>query len=85
MFDEGTRNKVHVFGSDPGEELKEVIPPESLPQVYGGELAWKYEDEPSLDEEIKAKIGRDTVRGPLLWEDGKVVELGQGRAPTQPQ
>ena len=82
MFDEGTRNKVHVFGSSPGAELKEVIPSESLPKVYGGELPWVYEDEPMLDDEIKAKIGKESVRGPMVWEDGKVVELGEGRAPA---
>lgn len=83
MFDEGTRNKVHVFGAEPGAELQEVIPAENLPKAYGGQQEWKYEDEPMLDEEIKAKIGRDETKGPVLWEDGKVVELGEGRIPSE--
>lgn len=80
MFDEGTRNKVHVFGAEPGAELQEVIPAENLPKAYGGQQEWKYEDEPMLDDEIQAKIGRDGTKGPVLWEDGKVVELGEVRA-----
>jgi hypothetical protein len=79
MFDEGTRNKVHLFGSEPGAELQEVIPVECLPKVYGGQLDWKYEDEPLLDEEIKAKIGQDSMRGPAIWEGGRMILVGEGR------
>jgi hypothetical protein len=31
-----------------------------------------------LDDEIKAKIGASTVQGPVVWEGGKMVLLGQG-------
>lgn len=79
MFDEGTRNKVHLFGSEPGAELQEVIPVECLPKAYGGQLDWKYEDEPMLDDEIKAKIGAESFRGPALWEDGRMILVGEGR------
>ena len=80
MFDEGTKNKVHLTGSGPdqGKELMDVIPAANLPKIYGGEMEWTYEDEPMLDEEIKAKIGANAVQGPVVWEDGKMVLLGQG-------
>jgi hypothetical protein len=83
MFDEGTKNKVHILGSDPGAELRDIVPAENLPRVYGGEMDWKYEDEPMLDEEIKAKIGKDSVKGPLVWEDGRMIMLGEGRREEQ--
>jgi len=80
MFDEGTKNKVHLTGSGPdqGKELMEVIPAANLPKIYGGEMDWTYEDEPMLDEEIKAKIGANAIQGPVVWEDEKMVLLGQG-------
>jgi hypothetical protein len=80
MFDEGTKNKVHLTGSGPdqGRELMEVIPKENLPKCYGGEMDWTYEDEPMLDDEIKAKIGAERIQGPVVWEDGKMVLLGEG-------
>lgn len=80
MFDEGTKNKVHLTGSGPdqGKELLEIISAENLPKCYGGEMEWKYEDEPMLDEEIKAKIGASAVQGPVVWKDGKMVTLGEG-------
>lgn len=85
FFDEGTRNKVHVFGADPGAELQEVIPPESLPQVYGGKQPWKYEDEPQMDDEIKAKIGRDATHGPVVWKNGQVLKPGEAAVGSEPE
>jgi hypothetical protein len=80
FFDEGTRRKVHVLGADPGPTLREIIKAEDLPRVYGGELEWKYEDEPSLDKEVQGMIEAETLPpGPLVWENGKVKEVGSGR------
>lgn len=83
MFDEGTKNKVHLTGSGPdqGKELMEVVPAANLPKMYGGEMEWTYEDEPMLDDEIKAKIGASAIQGPVVWEGGKMVLLGEGERP----
>ena len=80
MFDEGTKNKVHLTGSGPdqGKELMDIIPAKNLPKVYGGEMDWTYEDEPDLDDEIKKAIGADMIEGPVVWEGGKMVLLGEG-------
>ena len=87
-FDEGTRNKIFVLGKDPGPTLRNLIDPQDLPKPYGGELEWKYEDEPSLDAPVKEAIG-EMPRGPAVFLDGKVVQPPpKGRAAAsagQPQ
>jgi len=82
FFDEGTRNKLFVLGAKPGEGLMELVKPEDLPKVYGGELDWVYEDEPKVDDEIRKVIGGDWPKGPAIWEDGKIILLGTGRENT---
>ena len=76
-FDEGTRCKFHVFGRDYGSILRTIIDPKDLPQPYGGELHWKFEDEPCLDDETQAIIG-EVPKGPAIFVDGRV------RRPTAP-
>ena len=71
-FDEGTRRKVHVLGKDPGPTLRQLIDPVNLPKAYGGELEWKFEDEPALDEDAKSLLG-EMPKGPVLIEDGKMT------------
>lgn len=71
-FDEGTRRKVHVLGKDSGPTLRTLIDPQDLPKVYGGELEWKFEDEPVLDGAIREVIG-EMPKGPVVFEDSKVV------------
>ncbi|KAH9917953.1 CRAL/TRIO domain-containing protein [Fomitopsis serialis] len=71
VFDEGTRRKVHVLGKDPGPVLRTLIDPQDLPRPYGGELDWKFEDEPSLDEDTKKAIGT-MPKGPVEFVDGEV-------------
>jgi hypothetical protein len=44
-----------------------------LPKVYGGDLEWKYEDEPALDEDTKALVGSTFPRGPNVFVDGKML------------
>jgi len=81
FFDEGTRRKVHVLGAEPGVTLREIVKPEDLPRIYGGELEWKYENEPILDSEVQEMIGEKTLPpGPLVWEDSKVRLVGSGRS-----
>ena len=71
MFDEGTQRKVHVLGKDPGPVLRTLIDPQNLPRPYGGELDWKFEDEPSLDADTKNAIG-SMPKGPVEFVDGQV-------------
>jgi len=75
-FDEGTRQKIHVLGKDPGSALRELIHARDLPIVYGGELPWKYEDEPMLDEDTKQLIG-ELPRGPVIFVEGKIMKPPQ--------
>ncbi|KAI0785194.1 CRAL/TRIO domain-containing protein [Abortiporus biennis] len=72
-FDEGTRNKIHVLGKDPGPTLRKLIHPEDLPKPYGGELHWKFEDEPALDKHAKDVIG-EMPKGPVIFQNKKVVK-----------
>ncbi|KAG1822610.1 CRAL/TRIO domain-containing protein [Suillus subaureus] len=73
-FDEGTRNKIHILGKDPGRTLRLLIDERDLPQSYGGQLPWKFEDEPDLDDTIKKLIG-EMPKGPVLFVDGSTVKL----------
>ncbi|KAH9960087.1 CRAL-TRIO domain-containing protein, partial [Russula dissimulans] len=73
-FDEGTRNKVHVLGTDPGPTLLQFIDADSLPQVYGGTLPFTFEDDPILDEPARQLLRSDEIpRGPIIFVDGEVV------------
>lgn len=73
-FDEGTRIKIHVLGREPLETLQSFIDPKNLPKPYGGELDWKFEDEPNLDDEAKDALGGGMPHGPHLFVDGAVVK-----------
>lgn len=79
-FDEGTRNKVHVLGRDPGPELRKIIDNENIPKSYGGELDFNFEDEPNLDQASKDAIG-EIPKGPVIFKDGIVVKPQGGRFP----
>lgn len=70
-FDEGTQKKVHVLGKDPGPRLRELVNVQDLPKVYGGELQWVFEDEPSLGEDARAVI-KAMPTGPVVFVDGEV-------------
>lgn len=73
-FDEGTRNKIHILGKDPGPTLRSLIDEKDIPQSYGGKLPWKFEDDPDLDDAIKEVIG-EMPKGPVLFVDGSTVKL----------
>ncbi len=75
-FDEGTRNKIHVLGRDPGKTLLTFITAQNLPKVYGGELDWKYGDDPILCEDARKVLG-EMPRGPVLFVDGAVQRPGK--------
>ncbi|TCD62426.1 hypothetical protein EIP91_006908 [Steccherinum ochraceum] len=72
-FDEGTRNKIHVLGKDPGPTLRTLIDEDSLPKPYGGKLDWTFENEPALDVDTESLIGK-MPKGPAVWVDGKVTK-----------
>ena len=44
-----------------------------MPKPYGGELDWRFENEPALDDVTKALIG-EMPKGPAVFLDGKVVQ-----------
>ena len=62
-----------VLGKDPGSVLRTLIDPKDLPKPYGGDLEWKYEDEPFLDEQTREVIG-EMPKGPAVFVDGKVMK-----------
>jgi len=70
-FDEGTRDKIHVLGRDPGPTLRALIDSKNLPKPYGGELDWQFADEPCLDDEAVQAIS-EMPKGPAIFVDGKV-------------
>ncbi|EIN12397.1 CRAL/TRIO domain-containing protein [Punctularia strigosozonata HHB-11173 SS5] len=80
-FDENTRSKIFVLGkvtsaadsssaSDAGATLRTLVDSADLPRVYGGELDWAYEDEPSLDDAAKGVLG-EVPKGPTIFIDGQ--------------
>jgi hypothetical protein len=53
-----------------------IIDSENLPKAYGGKLDWKYEDDPSLDEDAQKAMDSATIStGPLLFKNGKIITL----------
>ncbi|KAF7296528.1 Sec14 cytosolic factor [Mycena chlorophos] len=71
-FDPGTRNKIHILGKTPKEDLLKLIDEENLPRPYGGALDWEYKDEPVLDQDAKDMVGGQLPRGPHVFVDGQV-------------
>ncbi|EJD53812.1 CRAL/TRIO domain-containing protein [Auricularia subglabra TFB-10046 SS5] len=72
FFDEGTRNKVYVLGTEPGPELLKHVDAADLPKIYGGELDWSLIDPPKLDESARALLQRDE------FPDGPFVFVADG-------
>ncbi|KAG5726883.1 Sec14 cytosolic factor [Termitomyces sp. T112] len=73
-FDEGTRNKIHILGKEPGSALRDLIHVYDLPKPYGGELEWKFEDDPNLDDDAKAALSGVMPKGPVVYMDGAVMK-----------
>ncbi|KAG6826635.1 hypothetical protein H0H92_015052 [Tricholoma furcatifolium] len=76
-FDEGTRKKIHVLGKDPGPTLRDLVHIQDLPKPYGGELEWKFEDEPNLDDAAQTALGGTMPKGPVIFVEGAVVKLSR--------
>jgi len=70
-FDEGTRNKIHVLGKEPGPRLLELVNAKDLPKPYGGQLDWRFEDGPNLDDAARELIG-EMPKGPVIFENNRV-------------
>jgi hypothetical protein len=85
-FDKGTRDKVHVLGKDKDalKALHTLIDPKDLPKVYGGELDWKFEDDPALDDAAKEALSGSFPRGPCWWKGGKLIMPGQAVSDQTP-
>jgi hypothetical protein len=62
--------------------LLQLVHPHDLPAPYGGELEWKFEDDPHLDDDTKQVIGETIPKGPIAFIDGAVVPLISTAAKT---
>lgn len=77
-FDPGTREKIKILGNPLKDEntkkvLEEFVGRESLPKMYGGELAWTPGDPPMLEagmrEWLKVHMGLEgevPIKGPIF-------------------
>jgi len=70
-----------VLGRDPGPELRKFIDDKNIPKAYGGELDFKFEDEPNLDQAATDVIG-EMPKGPVIFRDGVVVKPHEGKFPS---
>ena len=70
-----------MLGRDPGPELRKFIDNENIPKAYGGQLEFKFEDEPNLDQAAKDVIG-EVPKGPVIFWDGAVVKPQEGSFPN---
>ena len=70
-----------MLGRDPGPELRKFIDNENIPKAYGGQLEFKFEDEPNLDQAAKDAIG-EVPKGPVIFWDGAVVKPQEGSFPN---
>jgi hypothetical protein len=75
-FDETTRSKIHILSHDPFPVLKDLVQPQDVPKVYGGELEWQFGDQPSLDDDARKVIGDVYPLGAWEFDDGtrKVIK-----------
>lgn len=71
--------KIHILSSDTLPTLLTMMSKEAIPKEYGGELDWKYGDDPVLDEEGRKAMGGEWVRGPIVWDtkQGRVKPVGK--------
>ncbi|RAH66311.1 CRAL-TRIO domain-containing protein [Aspergillus aculeatinus CBS 121060] len=85
-FDPETRSKIFVLSPVESKSfLLSHIAASDLPKEYGGELEWKWQDQPNLDQstrrlvdEVYQKTGRGEVfsKGPLIFQDGCIQLVG---------
>ncbi|TFK24380.1 CRAL/TRIO domain-containing protein [Coprinopsis marcescibilis] len=74
-FDEVTRHKIHVLGRDAKTELLNLIHPQDLPKMYGGELEWVFKDQPQLDADAASVLPDGKMPlGPIIFQDGKAIK-----------
>jgi hypothetical protein len=52
----------------------ELVDAHNLPAPYGGELEWKYGDEPNLDDETKELLSQ-LPKGPVIFVNGATMAV----------
>lgn len=52
--------------------MRTLVEAKDLPKPYGGDLEWKYEDEPLLDDAARAVVG-EMPKGPAIFADDQLV------------
>ncbi|RHZ43423.1 SEC14 family lipid-binding protein [Aspergillus thermomutatus] len=85
-FDPGTRAKISISSSSEAKSaLLHHIDASDLPREYGGNLDWKWQDQPNLDpaaralvDELYHKTDRGEVfhKGPVIFQGGCIRLLG---------
>jgi hypothetical protein len=85
-FDPETRSKIFVLSPAESKSfLLSHIAADDLPKEYGGELEWKWQDQPNLDsyirelvDEVYHKTDRGEVysKGPLIFQNGCIELYG---------
>ncbi|KAK8051940.1 hypothetical protein PG993_003325 [Apiospora rasikravindrae] len=83
-FDPVTVSKIFILGPDDVlPVLTSFIDIKNIPKAYGGEMDWKFFEEPKFDDEVKRLMSWENgytalPPGPMYWrpyDDGKRLEL----------
>ncbi|KAK7997225.1 CRAL-TRIO domain-containing protein [Apiospora arundinis] len=83
-FDPVTVSKIFILGpTDVLPVLTSFIDIKNIPKEYGGEMEWKFFEEPKFDDEVKRLMSWENgytalPPGPMYWrpyDDGKRLEL----------
>ncbi|KAK7956242.1 SEC14 cytosolic factor [Apiospora aurea] len=83
-FDPVTVSKIFILGpTDVLPVLTSFIDIKNIPKAYGGEMEWKFFEEPKFDDEVKRLMSWENgytalPPGPMYWrpyDDGKRLEL----------
>ena len=83
-FDPETRSKTFVLFPSESKPFLSHIAASDLPKEYGGELEWKWQDQPIFDQstshlvdEVYQKSDREVFsKGPLICQDGCIRLVG---------
>jgi len=83
-FDPLTRSKIHILPPSPSQSfavLSKHIDPSNIPKAYGGQLDWRFGDQPSLDQGLLDHFGirqEEWKIGPgAINQVGEIVALGR--------
>jgi len=74
------KNMIFVQNHEMPAKLLEYVDVDDLPVKFGGNLKWKYGDEPIPDDEVRAVLETDGrkgwIGGPCIFKDGVRVTVG---------